>query len=322
MRHYLCAKTKVAIFIDGNLEKPAWQGAPWTEEFVDIEGDARPNPWHRTRAKMLWDDSYLYIAAELEEPHIWGTLTEHDSVIFQDNDFEVFIDPDGDNHLYAELELNALNTTWDMLMVKPYRDGGPAVAGWEMHGLKTAVRVDGTLNDPSDTDRGWTVEIAIPWSAMKEISGSMSSPPQPGDQWRINFSRVQWETSIQDGKYVKTPKKPEENWVWQPQGVIDMHRPEEWGVVQFADGQAEAMPYPGLAERRALMRLYYAQRAYRDAHSGWAPDLAALGFDEPGVVMSATATGFEATLGEYHVDHQSRLWRGGYAVADRPTWGV
>ena len=46
---------------------------------------------------MLWDDTYFYVAAHLEEPHVWGTLTKHDTVIFQDNDFEIFIDPDGDN---------------------------------------------------------------------------------------------------------------------------------------------------------------------------------------------------------------------------------
>ena len=59
---------------------------------------------------MLWDDDYFYIGAELREPHVWGTLTAHDSVIFHDNDFEVFIDPNGDNHEYYEFEINALGT--------------------------------------------------------------------------------------------------------------------------------------------------------------------------------------------------------------------
>ena len=99
---------------------------------------------------MLWDDTYLYVAALLEEPHVWGTLTKHDSVIFHDNDFEIFIDPDGDNHEYYEIEINALNTEWDLFLKKPYRDGGPAINEWEIPGLKTAVHVDGTLNNPSD----------------------------------------------------------------------------------------------------------------------------------------------------------------------------
>ena len=101
---------------------------------------------------MLWDETYFYIAAELEEPNVWGTLTEHDSVIFHDNDFEVFIDPDGDNHEYYELEINALNTEWDLFLKKPYRDGGPAINEWEIPGLKTATHTKGKINDPTDLD--------------------------------------------------------------------------------------------------------------------------------------------------------------------------
>ena len=126
-RQYLCHRATSPLDLTGSLDKPFWQDAPWTDDFVDIEGDARPGPRFRTRVKMLWDDDFFYIGAEMEEPHVWATLTDHDCVIFQDNDFEVFIDPDGDNHEYYELEVNALNTTWDLRLVKPYRDGGPAL---------------------------------------------------------------------------------------------------------------------------------------------------------------------------------------------------
>ena len=163
-RGYVCGRAAAALEIDGKLDEAAWQSAKWTEEFVDIEGDKKPKPRLATRAKMLWDDRYFYIAAELKEPHVWATLTEHDAVIFQDNDFELFVDPDGDNHQYFEFEINALNTGWDLYLPKPYKDGGSADNGWEIAGLKKAVHIDGTLNNPGDTDRGWSVELAIPWS--------------------------------------------------------------------------------------------------------------------------------------------------------------
>lgn len=180
---------------------------------------------------MMWDDEFFYVAAELEEPHVWATLTEHDSVIFHDNDFEVFIDPDGDAARYFEFEINALNTTWDLYLPKAYRDQGSADNSWETY-AQSAVRVQGTLNDPSDEDQGWTVEIAFPWECFAENAG-MPCPPRPGDVWRVNFSRVQWITDIVDGKYVKREGLKEDNWVWTPQGVIDMHQPEQWGFVEF-----------------------------------------------------------------------------------------
>ena len=121
-RGYVCGYAATAPELDGKLDEAAWSPAAWTEDFVDIEGPAKPKPRFRTRAKMLWNEEYFFIAAELEEPHVWGTITQHDAVIFQDPDFEVFIDPDGDSHNYYEFEMNALNTTWDLLMLKPYSD--------------------------------------------------------------------------------------------------------------------------------------------------------------------------------------------------------
>lgn len=271
-RKYLCYRARKPILIDGRLDDEAWQAAPWTDYFVDIEGDRRPRPRFRTRAKMLWDDSYFYIGAELEEPHVWATLTQHDSVIFHDNDFEVFIDPDGDNHEYYELEINALNTTWDLRLVKPYRDGGPALNEWEIPGMRTAVHVDGAINDPNQQDAGWSVEIALPWASLKQYAGR-TCPPREGDQWRVNFSRVEWQHTIDGGAYRKVPNTREDNWVWSPQGVIDMHRPEEWGFVQFtraAPGRGRFDADPTWNARRLLMAVYHAQREFHGRFKHWA----------------------------------------------------
>jgi hypothetical protein len=239
-RQYECLRTSEPISVDGRLTDAAWKKAAWTDDFVDIEGAVKPKPRFRTRAKLLWDDRYLYIAAELEEPDVWGTLTVHDSVIFQDNDFEVFLNPSGDSKNYFEFEMNSLNTGWDLFLPKPYRQQGKADNGWEIPGLKTAVQIQGTLNRPGDKDTGWTLEIAFPWTAFKQRSGF--GRPKVGDEWRVNFSRVEWRTAVRDGKhYDKLPGK-EDNWVWSPQGVVDMHRPETWGILKFGSKNQSAAP--------------------------------------------------------------------------------
>jgi hypothetical protein len=222
-KRYTCPKTSKPLKIDGKLDDAAWKNAPWTDWFVDIEGDAKPTPRFRTRVKMLWDDQNLYIGAELEEPDVEATLREHDSVIFHDNDFEVFLDPTGDGLKYFEFEINARNTSWDLFLPKPYREGGKADNSWEIPGLRSAVRIDGTLNAPMDRDRGWTVELAFPWTAFTSRSGR--GRPSPGTEWRVNFSRVEWNKKI--------PGSKEDNWVWSPQGLVNMHVPSKWGVVAF-----------------------------------------------------------------------------------------
>ena len=222
------------MVIDGRLDDKAWARAAWTDDFVDIEGDARPAPPLRTRARLLWDDEFLYIAAELEEPHVWGTLDTHDQIVFRDNDFEIFIDPNGDTREYYEIEINALNTIFDLFLHRTYIDGGPADHDWNATGMKSAVFVDGTLNDPSDVDRAWSVEFAIPWRTLAEFAHK-PAPPRVGDTWRVNFSRVEWQHEIVDGAYRKVPDTPENNWVWSPQGVINMHLPQHWGYVRFEE---------------------------------------------------------------------------------------
>ncbi len=218
---YNCVHAGTPIRIDGKLDDPAWQKAQWTSDFVDIEGAAKPMPRFRTRVKMLWDDRYLYIAAELEEPDVKATLTQRDSVIFHDNDFEVFIKPLPETLSYYEFEMNALNTGWDLFLPKPYKLDGKPDNSWDIAGLKTAVAVRGTLNHSQDKDKGWTLEIAYP---LRAFEPRQHVPyPMSGTEWRINFSRVEW----------KAGQTREDNWVWSPQGLIDMHVPEHWGYLRF-----------------------------------------------------------------------------------------
>ena len=325
-RSYICFRPASAVQIDGQINDPAWQAAPWTDDFVDIEGGAKPKPRFRTRAKMLWDDEFLYIAAELEEPHVSATITNRDAVIFRDNDFEVFIDPNGDNHEYYELEINALNTVWDLFLKIPYKDGGQALNTWDIAGLKTAVHINGTPNDPKDTDKGWTVEMAMPWKALGEYA-HRPAPPKAGDQWRISFSRVEWEFRIVNGQYRKVPNKSEANWVWSPQGLIDMHRPEKWGYVQFSTkqpGEESFRPDPAAPARDVLMEIYYAEKDFHKARKRWAATLDELSLSRlkelpsvPAPTIQITDEGFKASAAirlpsgqdqVWHITQDSRLW--------------
>ncbi|MEE2681150.1 MAG: carbohydrate-binding family 9-like protein [Planctomycetota bacterium] len=225
------------------MDEGVWQVAPWSASYGDIQGQSLPDPRFSTRMKMLWDESHLYIGVEMEEPDLWATYTEHDQIVFHENDFEIFIDPTGDAREYYEIEVNVLGTIFDLYLYNAYRDGGPAEHGWDCTGLRTAISVDGTVNDPSDRDRGWTLEWAIPFASLippTERIGNegperarSGSAPGPWETWRINFSRVQWHLDVVDGAYVKRPDTPEDNWTWSPQWEINMHVPQHWGYVRF-----------------------------------------------------------------------------------------
>lgn len=288
---YTAPFTQHTPLIDGELKDAVWQQAPWSESFVDIEGTGKPLPSLATRVKMLWNDSCLFVAAQLEEPHVWGTLKHRDAIIYYDNDFEVFIDPNNDTHHYFEVEVNALNTILDLFMAKPYRNGGGALIPFDVAGIRSAVKVQGTLNNPKDKDSSWTVEMAIPFHSL--FMGTRWRAPKEGDLWRINFSRVEWDVETNNGQYqVKKNEKgarlPEHNWVWSPQGVINMHYPERWGYLQFTRSNQRytsfKLPYQ---ERRKqyLWLVYYRQKEYIAQHQRYAASLKDLGFSIPEIVV-------------------------------------
>lgn len=311
---YVCLRTADTICIDGIPDEAVWQHAPLITRFTDISGEGYPTPRFRTQARMLWDDRYLYIAAELQEPEVWANLRQRDTIVYYNNDFEVFIDPNGDGHHYYEIEVNALCTVFDLFLEKPYRaPRRPHVQfQWNCPGLRIATHVDGTLNLPGDTDRGWSVEMAIPREA---IAAEFDNYLQAGNYLRIGFSRVQWQHSTdKDGRYHRKQRAdgtflPEDNWTWGATGQVAMHMPERWGYVYLSaltagSAAPEAFRYPdSYPVERFLWMLFYAQEAQYAAHGRYHATIEAFGLtkEELNALPSGSHVSVEAISHKYEI---------------------
>uniref|UniRef100_A0A7S4HKW8 Carbohydrate-binding domain-containing protein n=1 Tax=Odontella aurita TaxID=265563 RepID=A0A7S4HKW8_9STRA len=308
-RAYVAAHTPNPITINGDIDKPEWNSVPWSLPFDDIRGpdDAppseRPTTRQRTRMKMMWDEDFLYVCALIESDFtVTAEFTDRNSPIFQkDSDFEVFLDPAGTCARYKELELNAINTVWNLMIDKPYGDGGGEYSGriaepgeeryYEVYSQRTATKlVSGTLNDPDGGGATWAVELALAHSDTLS-DGTAGESPRRGDMWRINFSRVE--------------KRGDVNWTWQPQriwdpvekrvaGMVNMHLPDSWGYVVFggpatSEGKQGQLSLfgespmvgdgwdatlcdirdPSWPERIAAANIYYAQRRFSEINGGF-----------------------------------------------------
>jgi len=252
--HYTAYRVDEPLQIDGRLDEASWQIAPRTTRFVDLIG-GQPTI-HDTRAAILWDDVCLYVGVWVEEPLVTAKLTERDAPIYTDNDIEVFI---AGRDAYYEFEINALGTIYEVFFIweEVYeRDGyskisefdrakatpfngvgfsnhprGPRLGfwTWDFPGLKSAVYVDGTLNQNEDRDRGWTVELAFPWEGMKWLAHGdrRSLPPREGDVWRINIFRF--------NQYKEAPPAQDSGgWAWNAHGAWDSHIPECFPYIHFS----------------------------------------------------------------------------------------
>ncbi|KAJ9465116.1 hypothetical protein DIPPA_01285 [Diplonema papillatum] len=266
---YKVAPSEVPV-IDGKLDDKVWQDVPWTDYFIDIANDVVPR--FDTRAKMRWDDDWLYIGAELHEPQIWANLTADEVVIFNDNDFEIFVDADGSNHYYKEFEMNARNHTWNLCLDKPYLDGGYENStrvfgskGFTMQPpLTCGTFVNGGLNDPTVKNYYWSVEVRLPNSGLQY---NQTRPLDPRF-WRINFSRVEWIVTVVNNVYQKIPNVAEDNWTWSNMSIVDMHLPSRWGIMQRSNNTNPAaqpespIHYSQWSIREMAMGIYNAERAY------------------------------------------------------------
>mgnify|MGYP003665940860 CR=1 FL=1 len=324
---YVAYKVSQKPIIDGKLEESNWLAANWSSPFMDIQGTDFPIPNQLTQMKMLWDENFLYIGILLKEKNIWATYSERESVIFHENDIEIFIDPDGDTHNYYEIEVNALGTLWDLLLTKPYKNGGSPINGWNINDFEYAIHLDGTINDPSDVDDHWSIEMAIPWKSLSQ-SGPSYKAPENGDQWRINFSRVQWQIEPTANGYTKkinpqTGKSyPEDNWVWSPMGLINMHLPERWGYVQFSNNQVgngnqAFVMHADEQIKNELRKLYDAEKAFFAIHGHYTDQLTELNSNTPlsDVAIEATKSWFKiscpATSKDkyWYITEDSRIWK-------------
>lgn len=265
--HYQARRATGPIRVDGLLDEPDWQKAEKSPRFVDMAtGEAAI---YGTQASAVWDDQNLYIAFWIEEPLVQAKLTEKNSLIFNENDAEVFIDG-GDT--YYEFETNARGTTYQMFYIwrDAYAKGGRfdvpefdvvknnamtfggdydrqaptfwkgtnprglrwAFFGWGFPGLESATHVEGTLNDNSNVDKGWTVELAFPWKGAKWLAGDRALPPKEGDVWKIFFGRFELL------RVAGADVQPHPGWSWNRHGVYDTHLPQCWTAVNFSNRSA------------------------------------------------------------------------------------
>ena len=264
MSDYVAHKIGTDFAIDGNLNKEIWKSGNWSKPFVDMVTGERAE--FLTRSALLWSEERLYIAFEAEEPDLQASRTDRDSLIFLENDLELFIDG---IDAYYELEINALNTLYEVFFIwrdcfpnperfpaeffdigKPgvFTFGGdydrsgesfwsgthPRGTRWafrdfDMPGLLTAVHLRGTLNDPQSRDEGWSVEISIPWESLRHLAHGRDLPPQNGDKWRMFLGRFQ--KKMVNGQEVS----PHPASALRAHGVYDTHLPEEWSVISFEE---------------------------------------------------------------------------------------
>lgn len=299
---YTVQRADDEIVIDGIIDEAGWTSAPATENFV-ILGDNETIPSVVTWSKMIWNDSYLYVAFYCQDITLWATLTERDAQLYREDVVEVFIDADGDGVKYLQIDVNPLNAIFDLWLTKPWDEGGSGHSEWDMNDMLAAVNLEGTIENNSDEDDRWTCEMAFPFSAMVFAAENMSYPPEAGDEWKFNLYRFNME-STDDPLGIAT------GWSQTSGG---QHEPENFGTILFA-------PVPELTEKSGLKQNFPNPASNQTTINYFisGPDDAVLSIsDLSGRVIAAILLESSATVWQHHVLDLSSFASGIYLYSLR-----
>ncbi len=211
---YEVKRAATPIVIDGKPDDKAWAAAGKIE--LIFPWDAQTGAKQKTTARLLWDDQYLYVAYECEDADIVAFHTERDDPTYLDDAVEIFLNPmPSQTGIYYGLEMNARATLYDYTMYQSRY----LFKQFNLQGVKLATFIDGTLNLRGDQDKGWSLEVAIPWANFD----ALSKRPVPGAVWSANVNR--W-----DGV---EPNRRMSNWSDPVQPTPNPHVPARFGQLVF-----------------------------------------------------------------------------------------
>src|SRR6266850_541212 len=217
-KHIIVPKLHGPAVIDGELNEQVWAKAVLLQPFFQSAG-GEPEREH-TQVRLWYDDNALYLGWTCQDVDIQATFTNRDSKFWEEEVAEFFLSPKELSH-YFELQWNPLGGVCDATIKNELDEKGLSRnfdGDWSYTAkrMKSAVKVKGTVNDSSDKDEFWQVEVMIPFSDLGQTT------PKAGDVWRGNFYR-----------YNRTKRLPPELLSWSPTRLPGFHQPSRFGYLEF-----------------------------------------------------------------------------------------
>jgi len=213
---YEVHRAAAKIVVDGKLDDAAWKRAATTE--LQFPWD-QPGAKQKTVVRLLWDDDYLYAAFDCDDADVVAHFDKRDDPTYRDDAVELFLNPNPKQTFYYGLEMNARGTLYDYFYAWPQL----LLKRIDFSGVQLSTNIRGTLNQTSDEDKGWSLELAIPWRNFEELTRTL--PPSRGSEWTANLNR--W-----DGV---EPKRRLSVWADTKLERPSPHQPARFGKLLFVD---------------------------------------------------------------------------------------
>jgi hypothetical protein len=213
-------KLQGAVTVDGDLNEAVWAKAAVLSPF--FQNDDSASEREKTAVRIWHDDSALYLGWTCTDSDIQATFTARDSKFWEEEVVEFFVTSQTLNR-YFELQWNPLGGVFDAIIDNKLDQRGVSTnftGDWSFtaKGMKSAVKVKGTVGNSSDKDQTWSVEVVLPFADLGEPT------PKPKAVWRANFYRFNREKG-------RSP----ELLSWSPTRLPGFHQPSRFGYLEFGE---------------------------------------------------------------------------------------
>lgn len=219
-------KTNEIITIDGKMEEAIWEKSQIStlENFYRVEDI---NDKQQTTFRMLWDEKNLYLFYQMEDKFLTSRETKRDGKPYLDDCAEIFIIPAPESlAMHFGYEINLYKASNDFLFFNNYYNDENVVFHDFNPDFSVEISYEGTINDNSDIDKGWTMELAIPLSNFGALGDVV--PVIPGNQWAFLVIR-QDRNEIHGNRRITSTNFP----------IYDItkstHQPNRFGLLEFRE---------------------------------------------------------------------------------------
>jgi hypothetical protein len=168
-----------------------------------------------TTIALWYDDEALSILFSAADDRVEASHLAHDAPVYEEDAVEAFLAPDTLSRYY-ELEVSPRGTIFDAAIDSPdgVRDTMKTDLDWTCEGVFAAVR------KVTQSDGAMTLDtiVRVPFAAFGR------GTPQPGEEWRANFFRID-----------RHPEHGDEFSAWQPtrKTPADFHVTAAFGTIRF-----------------------------------------------------------------------------------------
>lgn len=215
---YKVGKIEDAHEIDADWNKPVWNE---TSELLleNFMGD-RPEHFPKTRARLRYDDEYIYVIFKVEDRYIKAVATETNGRVWQDSCVEFFFSPGEDvERGYFNFEANCKGVY--LFQYHPSDGSKGSFTKEEYDQITISHSIDRDVTTESSEPEIWTLEYKIPFDILSNYIPV--DKPKPGTVWRANLYKCADNTS-------------HPHWItWAPvdHPKPNFHLPEYFGRLTF-----------------------------------------------------------------------------------------